>query len=114
MCMKVIFFFFFNDTATTEIYTLSLHDALPIFDGSDAGGEECSRKAAPHAAHHVSQELQPQRRHADGFGGELVILDRNPSSAQPRVVEVVGEDHRDCEQDEADDEKISLCAELVT
>src|SRR5215469_18651255 len=31
--MKVsffLFFFFFNDTATTEIYTLSLHDALPI------------------------------------------------------------------------------------
>src|SRR5256885_4777744 len=26
-----IVFFFFNDTATTEIYTLSLHDALPIF-----------------------------------------------------------------------------------
>src|SRR5258708_11703719 len=26
-------FFFFNDTATTEIYTLSLHDALPIFLG---------------------------------------------------------------------------------
>src|SRR3712207_7348246 len=27
---KYEFFFFFNDTATTEIYTLSLHDALPI------------------------------------------------------------------------------------
>src|SRR3712207_9394087 len=27
-------FFFFNDTATTEIYTLSLHDALPICDGA--------------------------------------------------------------------------------
>src|SRR5438132_2930018 len=27
-------FFFFNDTATTEIYTLSLHDALPIFPNS--------------------------------------------------------------------------------
>src|SRR5947208_14992855 len=26
-------FFFFNYTATTEIYTLSLHDALPIFEG---------------------------------------------------------------------------------
>src|ERR1039457_7649964 len=26
-----VVFFFFNDTATTEIYTLSLHDALPIF-----------------------------------------------------------------------------------
>src|SRR5256885_10183748 len=29
-------FFFFNDTATTEIYTLSLHDALPIFDAGTA------------------------------------------------------------------------------
>src|SRR5260221_12891523 len=31
---RFIFFFFFNDTATTEIYTLSLHDALPISRGS--------------------------------------------------------------------------------
>src|SRR5574343_1980058 len=31
MCLcSLPFFFFFNDTATTEIYTLSLHDALPI------------------------------------------------------------------------------------
>src|SRR2546430_4190137 len=30
-CLTNIPFFFFNDTATTEIYTLSLHDALPIF-----------------------------------------------------------------------------------
>src|SRR3712207_7886381 len=30
-------FFFFNDTATTEIYTLSLHDALPIFTDSLTG-----------------------------------------------------------------------------
>src|SRR2546427_10871620 len=32
MCyfVHLYFFFFFNDTATTEIYTLSLHDALPI------------------------------------------------------------------------------------
>src|SRR5205807_10172243 len=28
----ILYFFFFNDTATTEIYTLSLHDALPILD----------------------------------------------------------------------------------
>src|SRR2546422_5154981 len=33
------FFFFFNDTATTEIYTLSLHDALPI---SPRGAGRCS------------------------------------------------------------------------
>src|SRR5947207_9506917 len=30
-CSLSTVFFFFNDTATTEIYTLSLHDALPIF-----------------------------------------------------------------------------------
>src|SRR3712207_6966053 len=30
MLVRAWFFFFFNDTATTEIYTLSLHDALPI------------------------------------------------------------------------------------
>src|SRR5258707_2150366 len=30
--LTFLFFFFFNDTATTEIYTLSLHDALPISD----------------------------------------------------------------------------------
>src|SRR5256886_13761704 len=37
MCMALFsFFFFFNDTATTEIYTLSLHDALPILS---AGGD---------------------------------------------------------------------------
>src|SRR5256885_13155970 len=39
-------FFFFNDTATTEIYTLSLHDALPIWaarPGNAGGaGRECS------------------------------------------------------------------------
>src|SRR5688572_31585963 len=30
----LFFFFFFTDTATTEIYTLSLHDALPIYRGA--------------------------------------------------------------------------------
>src|SRR5256885_1846 len=31
LVFRVSCFFFFNDTATTEIYTLSLHDALPIY-----------------------------------------------------------------------------------
>src|SRR2546422_5356890 len=44
LCMFVCFsFFFFNDTATTEIYTLSLHDALPISRAQD-------RRALPRAA----------------------------------------------------------------
>jgi len=38
--MSHCFFFFFNDTATTEIYTLSLHDALPISKTSVQASEQ--------------------------------------------------------------------------
>src|SRR5438445_2245133 len=44
------FFFFFNDTATTEIYTLSLHDALPISRGTtcrDLRPSLCTRPSCP-------------------------------------------------------------------
>src|SRR3712207_8517333 len=51
----ILLFFFFNDTATTEIYTLSLHDALPIWPiagdsgvrGDDDGGA-VPQSPAPH------------------------------------------------------------------
>src|SRR2546430_7279604 len=46
-----ITFFFFNDTATTEIYTLSLHDALPIW------------RAAPVASPTSSRPLRNRVRH---------------------------------------------------
>src|SRR5258707_6762507 len=36
---RAFFFFFFNDTATTEIYTLSLHDALPISEPRCESGQ---------------------------------------------------------------------------
>src|SRR2546427_898892 len=42
-------FFFFNDTATTEIYTLSLHDALPISSSSTGAGALAS--SSPIARH---------------------------------------------------------------
>src|SRR3712207_7777508 len=42
---KLTEFFFFNDTATTEIYTLSLHDALPIWRWSSRRGRRCPRRA---------------------------------------------------------------------
>src|SRR2546429_2986623 len=41
--MSFCFFFFFNDTATTEIYTLSLHDALPISRGGDGAAAQRPR-----------------------------------------------------------------------
>src|SRR5215217_9388891 len=40
-------FFFFNDTATTEIYTLSLHDALPTFRSSSGSTGRTRRRVAP-------------------------------------------------------------------
>src|SRR3989449_6851310 len=56
--------FFFNDTATTEIYTLSLHDALPI-SGARAAGEGLpqprhphARRARPHRSEEHTSELQ--------------------------------------------------------
>src|SRR2546422_8500676 len=54
--MLDIFFFFFNDTATTEIYTLSLHDALPISrrkrgsSRSPARGTRTARSGSARAA----------------------------------------------------------------
>src|SRR6266571_1629876 len=55
-----IVFFFFNDTATTEIYTLSLHDALPISDDRAAAPADhhraglAARGVAPHRPHRPS------------------------------------------------------------
>src|SRR2546421_3683801 len=41
-CRPLLIFFFFNDTATTEIYTLSLHDALPISAHGLAAGQSAT------------------------------------------------------------------------
>src|SRR3712207_7452595 len=74
--------FFFNDTATTEIYTLSLHDALPIFEGvvGDArdvvaGGEGLALAGQDHAA-----GLDPvvEARHRLGDGAEDVVVEGVP------------------------------------
>src|SRR5687767_15307747 len=43
MCILFFLLFFFNDTATTEIYTLSLHDALPISQRQVLGGDGDAR-----------------------------------------------------------------------
>src|SRR5712692_11746659 len=59
-----LLFFFFNDTATTEIYTLSLHDALPISCASapqeeDPGMPHTKTRPARRSEEHTS-ELQSQ------------------------------------------------------
>src|SRR5471030_3505693 len=58
-------FFFFNDTATTEIYTLSLHDALPIFGLPDrrphGAQRQRPRRAAVARSEEHTSELQSLR-----------------------------------------------------
>src|SRR2546429_6257205 len=63
-------FFFFNDTATTEIYTLSLHDALPIprRTRTPAGGAAARDRHVPD----LLDRLQDERRRA-------------PAAALPRL-----------------------------
>src|SRR5689334_25108952 len=50
-CSAKIAVFFFNDTATTEIYTLSLHDALPIWEGKTRVGNGGNFLAYSHIGH---------------------------------------------------------------
>src|SRR2546430_7115797 len=56
--LDLILFFFFNDTATTEIYTLSLHDALPISHRSAAGRSFGARPRDP-----PGDPARPRSRH---------------------------------------------------
>src|SRR5256885_13673331 len=56
------FFFFFNDTATTEIYTLSLHDALPISPPGACCIRDCHRLSRPgqsRSEEHTSELQSP-------------------------------------------------------
>src|SRR2546425_7042341 len=61
------FFFFFNDTATTEIYTLSLHDALPI-----CGDAEC--RGADHEG--IEREGDQLQDHREPCGASRLDLYR--------------------------------------
>src|SRR3712207_6899899 len=61
-----VLFFFFNDTATTEIYTLSLHDALPIYPGrlhEDALLGDAVRSASGGQLESLQERLDAKLRH---------------------------------------------------
>src|SRR5256885_9391192 len=71
-------FFFFNDTATTEIYTLSLHDALPISDVFPIlrrEGDRIDNDLAPGCAHAPDQQRAridaARRRRSEEHTSEL-------------------------------------------
>src|SRR3712207_7241488 len=74
--------FFFNDTATTEIYPLSLHGALPICD--DAGRRGPRRRAAPPAGLRRAESAGLHARmagRAAGDGGDRKSTRLNSSHA---------------------------------
>src|SRR2546426_12841096 len=70
--LQVFFsFFFFNDTATTEIYTLSLHDALPISGesvGRHGGGGQHPPAGVPARYGPAHRSLRPTRHCAPRAG----------------------------------------------
>src|SRR3712207_7815278 len=73
---SALFHFFFNDTATTEIYTLSLHDALPISAARRGGGapRSCpSRRAAAcaRAGWRRRRDSTPRRARSEEHTSEL-------------------------------------------
>src|SRR5256885_12927462 len=77
-------FFFFNDTATTEIYTLSLHDALPILAKAGKGLLEGTLQAGTSA---VSDKLLDLVGLGNGRSASLQRTDRKSGSAgMPRPI----------------------------
>src|SRR5688572_31196529 len=60
-----LYFFYFNDTAPTEIYTLSLHDALPIYRGMERQPAEESWRRHVAASPHPDSWRRPGRKAGD-------------------------------------------------
>src|SRR5438105_14416526 len=71
-------FFFFNDTATTEIYTLSLHDALPIFM------DELKRSFRPELLNRIDEVIVFHALSRENVK-EIVRSEEHTSELQSRV-----------------------------
>src|SRR5256886_16082462 len=84
-------FFFFNDTATTEIYTLSLHDALPISDGAMLG--VLVRAVAPERSLQAIGDDAAVPDVEQPGELQLAIAQRRPHASRPPRVRV-GDDSR--------------------
>src|SRR6266496_6743894 len=85
-----LFFFFFNDPATTEIYTLSLHDALPISPSTRrtcAGAGWLTRYGSARSEEHTS-ELQSRRDLVCRLLLEKKKQDRKDPSLNSRQVQI--------------------------
>src|SRR2546430_14141325 len=77
--------FFFNDTATTEIYTLSLHDALPISDLARAFYLAAKSERTNEIYNLGAGSPQPVNRLVELLGGEAVRLPKRPEPKNKRL-----------------------------
>src|SRR5947207_8114714 len=99
----ISFFFFFNDTATTEIYTLSLHDALPIY--SESFGEWLAIAKAK-AVVWAASELQHEESHrSEEHTSELpshsdlvcrLLLEKKKKKQKRRTIKIKKIIHNKC------------------
>src|SRR3712207_8531439 len=70
--------FFFNDTATTEIYTLSLHDALPISEGGHRPAHEGARGDQAHEGDEVAlARIEQAQRPGVALAALFVAVERS-------------------------------------
>src|SRR2546422_2037537 len=74
-CFSRASFFFFNDTATTEIYTLSLHDALPISAGAPPASCRSAQRRSPASSTTIPRD-GPDERAPGGRGPQEALPDR--------------------------------------
>src|SRR5258708_27077190 len=91
--------FFFNDTATTEIYTLSLHDALPIYLGRAAARDPAQQGAQQQAAAHHhgrSEEHTSELQSPDHLVCRLLLEKKNTIRNAPILALAAGGFPRIC------------------
>src|SRR2546427_5914468 len=91
---SIVCFFFFNDTATTEIYTLSLHDALPIsrheVDRGSAGPEDVGGDGGE------LRRVRPAARQGAGRGRRRDRLHREPPRSEEHTSELQSQSNLVC------------------
>src|SRR2546427_7087433 len=76
MIVVYCLFFFFNDTATTEIYTLSLHDALPISLGKDPSANGGGEYVTTESLDNVLQRAERSEEHTSELQSQSNLVCR--------------------------------------
>src|SRR5438445_7696532 len=89
--LSLFFFFFFTDTATTEIYTLSLHDALPIlYYGTCSALPKLLQGDCGEKAHHDRSEEHTSELQSRQYLVCRLLLEKKNKTVQTVTVSDVG------------------------